>query len=79
MVQISTGSTKLLELTGLMSVLELTQHTVFLVSTGCTFLEFTGLLELSLWKSSALRLFRVNQNLNQCNGSGWYKALLSSS
>ena len=55
MVQISTGSTKLLELTGLMSVLELTQHTVFLVSTGCTFLEFTGLLELSLWKSSALR------------------------
>ena len=44
----STGSTKLLELTGRTSGPELTWHTGFLVSTGRTFLEFTGLLELTV-------------------------------
>ena len=47
-VRISTGRTKLLELTGRKSVLELTGHTDFLVSTGHTILEFTGLLELTM-------------------------------
>ena len=45
-IPISTGSTKLLELTGRTSGLELRGHTGFLVSTGRTILEFAGLLAL---------------------------------